>query len=377
MPSAAHGLFDVLTKLSNSIHSLGQPWGGDAMGKQFSEGASGYLASVEALVGNGSTGSDASGAIPVYGQLLVNYGKTIEEAGKAFGLGEDLYAEWMLKNYIDEDAHGKPAPFTGPVSSDPNFGKPSGPPANNQYQGGGSSGSGNSGGGNTGGSQSGGPNMGGHNPGGANPPGANPSGADASGPNLDTGPSGPSLANRALTDSTGPLALSQQNGTGPWSSGNPIAAMTPPGTSITETPVDPGSTGLPGAFGPNAYVPGTDPAGVGPQGNPVATNPGPGGPGGGTAGAPRPPLPGSAVEGEQLATKGAPGGVQSRAAVSSGGMMPSAPGIPGSGAGVGAGEAKEKRRGERRKPSSSADEGEGASGPNDPWQRSGWPVGGQ
>lgn len=371
LPSAPNGLFEILTRLNDNLARLGQPWGDDKLGQQFAEGSEGYLAAKESMVGNGSTGPDASGAIPVYGQLLVNYGRTLEEAGKAFGLGEDLFAEWMLKKYIDEDAKGDPGPYRGPLSSDPNYGKngenggdsgPSGPPTPppppGGYQGQGG----------------GGPEI--KMPGGPGP------GPEAYGPG--PGPGGPKAG-----DFTGPPAASYSAaGTGPNS---PFARDVVPGQRdsselLGRSPGTKDSTlnsglpgGVPGVVGPNAYKP-IDPvtgAPIDKSGGGTGAGGRGGAPGGGLGGGPMgtPSLRSvGAFDGEKLANKNGQNGTQTRAAVPGTGMMPGMPGgmPPGNQAGN-AGDGKEKRQ--RRKTSPQVDEQPDTSDPGDPWQRSGWRTG--
>lgn len=363
------GLFAILSKLSDNLYRLGQPWGSDEMGKQFSQGASGYSAAVDSLVGNASPGPDASGAIPVFGQLLVNYGTTIREAGKAFGAGEDLYAEWMLKNYVDEDASGNPGPYKGPLSSDPNHGKnggnnntgnndagndnPTGPPASTQNQG-------NGGGQNPAGPGKpdiGGPNAGAPKPGGSNPGGSSSGGSDVGGPPLSN------------YTAAGTPALSLNS-----SSGDPLGDITSSGSVIDETPIGQGVNAIPGAIGPNGYRP-TDPtigAPVDKSGAPVT-----GGGGKGVGGGPLGRVTDAAYDGEKLAPKGGASGVPMRAGVPANGMMPGMPGVPpGAGAGAGAPANGKEKRQERRKPPP-AEEVETEPEATDPWRRSGWRVGGQ
>ncbi|MFI6999104.1 hypothetical protein [Nocardia sp. NPDC050175] len=383
LPSAANGLFDILKKLNNSIQSLGTPWGDDELGKQFSEGASGYLAAVDSLVGNATPGPDAKGAIPVYGQILVNYGKTIEEAGKAFSLGEDLYAQWMLGNYVNENAKGNPGPYRGPLSSDPNFGKKDdknnqAPPPGNQYQGPGGGGQGpggsSQGGPNAGGPNSAGPNAGGPSAGGPNAGGPNAGGLNPKGPNTDDtdGQSAPPPSNYALSGS--PSSRTPDSGID--TSDGPLDSTTASGSPLTGMSLPPGALGL------NASGPAIDPVTglpVDKTGAPIASSKvgGGEGAGGNAAGSPRAPLPGSAFDGEKLASKNVGAGIPTRAGMPGSGMTPGMPSTPGSGAaGGGAAEGKKKGRGERRKPPTS-DEVEDESGADDPWQRSGWPGGGR
>ncbi|WP_067844565.1 hypothetical protein [Nocardia lijiangensis] len=369
LPSAPNGLFEILTKLSDNLQRLGQPWGEDKLGKQFSEGAEGYLSAKDSVVGNASTGSDASGAVPVYGQLLVNYGRTLEEAGKVFASGEDLFAEWILKNYIDEDAKGDPGPYKGPLSSDPNYGKkdedsgkngPSGPPPPPP---GGYQGPGDGGpeikmpsGGDTGpGAYGAGPGTGGTNAGDlSGPPVANYSTAGMSGPNSP------------LTLNTGP----GQGNSGDLYGGTGALPSTK-GTSLN--PDFPG--GVPGVLGPNAYKPAIDPVTGAPLDKSGGQGGGKGGGLGGTMGSPSLRAAG-AFDGEKLANKNGQNGTQARAAVPGTGMMPGVPGggMPPGNQGGAAGEGKEKRR-DRRKASPQVDEQADTSDSGDPWQRSGWRTG--
>ncbi|MGW4741933.1 hypothetical protein [Nocardia xishanensis] len=367
LPSAPNGLFEILTKLGDNLQRLGQPWGDDKLGKQFAEGSEGYLAAKDSVVGNGSTGPDASGAVPVYGQLLVNYGRTLEEAGKAFGSGEDLFAEWMLKKYIDDDAKGNPGPYTGPLSSDPNHGKngenggnngPSGtpPPPPGGY----------------GGSNGGGPDIkapSGGDPG-ASTPGPRPGPGGAGAGDFD----GPPAANYSAAGTPGPNSP-YASSTGPGHSdsddlyGGTGTPLNPMGASLN--PGFPG--GAPGVLGPNAYKPSIDPT----TGAPLDKSGGSAGKGGGpggTMGSPALRLSG-AYDGEKLANKNGQNGTQTRAAVPGTGMMPGMPGgmPPGNQAGA-AGEGKEKRR-ERRRVSPQVDEPVDTSETGDPWQRSGWRTG--
>ncbi|PXX61724.1 hypothetical protein DFR70_108282 [Nocardia tenerifensis] len=367
LPGAPNGLFEILTKLSGNLQRLGEPWGDDKLGKQFAEGKEGYLSAKDAVVGNGSTGPDASGAVPVYAQLLVNYGRTLEEAGKAFAGGEDLFAEWMLKNYIDEDAKGNQGPYKGPVSSDPNHGKtgensgnngPTGPPVPppGGYQGPG-----------------GGPEI--KNPSGgetgAGGPGPGVGGMSSGGPGTG-GPgafSGPPVANYSAMGASGPASpFASKSGSLPGDfEGLPrgLGAL-PGGVDASLNP------GLPGVLGPNAYKP-IDPITGAPLDKSGA--PGVGGKGGGPGGT----LPSlrsvSAFDGEKLANKNGQPGSQTRAGVPGSGMMPGTPGgMPPGGQGGAPGDGKEKRR-ERRRPSPQVDEQVETSEVGNPWQRSGWRTG--
>ncbi|MFF3228124.1 hypothetical protein ACFYV7_35385 [Nocardia suismassiliense] len=373
LPSLPNGLFEILAKLNNNLQSLGQPWGDDKMGKQFAEGDQGYLKSKDTLVGNASTGPDAKGAVPVYGQLLVNYGRTIEEAGKVFGNGDDLFAEWILKNYIDEDASGDPGPYKGPLSSDPNRNKdekdeqndgkngPTGPPPPPPPPGG-NQGSG------------GGPEI---KSGGAPGPGAlgsgpGPGGSNAGGPNIGD-VTGPPVANLSSSGMTGPNTP-HIPGPGPGP-GNPKDLLGGISPNAKNFGLESGlAGGVPGLLGPNAYKPAIDPV----TGAPVDKSGGQGGKGGGP-GAPlsNPMLRStSAFDGEKLAGKNGQGGPQTRAGMPGTGIPPGMPGgmPPGSGQGGASGDGKEKRR-ERRKSSPQVDEQSETPDPGDPWQRSGWRTG--
>ncbi|MGW5380653.1 hypothetical protein ACWESM_34940 [Nocardia sp. NPDC003999] len=327
LPSAPKGLFDILSTLSDSLQRLGSPWGADEFGKQFAEGATGYSASAEALVGNASRESDATGAIPIFGQLLVNYGTTIEQAGRAFAAGEDLYAQWILKNYVDENASGDPGPYKGPLSSDPNFGKntgnnnPSSPRPGDQDQ------------------QSG--NGGGQNSGGSTGGGSDPAGSSAGDPDADrpNGPSTPNLAATGTPDPATPLSVEA-------SSSTPIDALPMPGPTLGGVPAHPGAPALPGALGPNVYR-ATDPG----TGVPVDKTGGPatGGKGGGIPSAPLPRVLGAAYDGEKLVPKAGGIGAQSRAGVLPQAAMPGMPGTPAMGSSGQSVSGKEKRQ-ERREP---------------------------
>ncbi|BDT90670.1 hypothetical protein IFM12275_06460 [Nocardia sputorum] len=334
LPSSPKGLFDVLGTLSDSLQRLGNPWGADEFGKQFADGATGYSASAEALVGNASRGPDATGAIPIFGQLLVNYGTTIEQAGRAFAAGEDLYAQWILKNYVDENASGDPGPYKGPLSSDPNFGKntgsnnPSGPPPGDQDQQ-----SGNGGGQNSGGSTGGGSNSGG-----SDPAGSSTGDPDANRPNM---PSTPHLATTSTPDPAAPLSVKA-------SSSNPIDALATPGPTLGGIPAHPGVPAFPGALGPNAYR-ATDPG----TGVPVdkTGSPATGGKGGGIPSAPLPRMLGAAYDGEKLVPKaGGIGAAQSRAGVLPQAAMPGMPGTPAMGSSSGQSVSGKEKRQERREP---------------------------
>lgn len=328
LPSEPKGLFDILSTLSDSLQRLGNPWGADEFGRQFAEGATGYSASAEALVGNASRGSDATGAIPIFGQLLVNYGDTIEQAGRAFAAGEDLYAQWILKNYVDENASGDPGPYKGPLSSDPNFGKntgnnnPSGPPPGDQDQ---QSGNG-------GGQNSGEPTGGGSNSGGSDPAGSSTGDPDANRPNR---PSTPNLAATGTPDPAAPLSVKA-------SSSNPIDALATPGPMLGGIPAHPGAPPFPGALGPNAYR-ATDPG----TGVPVDKTGGP--TTGGIPSAPRLRMLGAAYDGEKLASRAGGIAAQSRAGVLPQASMPGIPGTPAMGSGGQSVPGKEKRQ-ERREP---------------------------
>lgn len=331
LPSAPKGLFDILSTLSDSLQRLGNPWGGDEFGKQFAEGATGYSASAEALVGNASRESDATGAIPIFGQLLVNYGTTIEQAGRAFAAGEDLYAQWILKNYVDENASGDPGRYKGPLSSDPNFGKntennnPSGPPGDQDQQSG--KGSGQNSGGSTGGAS---------NSGGSDPAGSSTGDPDANRPNR---PSTPNPAATGTPDPAAPLSVKA-------SSSNPIDALATPGPTLGGIPAHPGVPAFPGALGPNAYR-ATDPG----TGVPVDKTGGSatGGKGGGIPSAPLPRTLGAAYDGEKLVPKAGGIAAQSRAGVLPPAAMPGMPGTPAMGSGGQSVPGKEKRQ-ERREP---------------------------
>ncbi|MET7768262.1 hypothetical protein [Nocardia sp. NPDC005366] len=364
LPGVAHGLFDILDKLSGALRSLGQPWGDDELGKHFSEGASGYLSAVDSLVGNASHGSDATGAIPVYAQLLVNYGTTITEAGKAFAGGEDLYAQWILKSYIDADAHGNPGPYTGPLSSDPEFGK------------GGSGGGSGSGTGTGGGSgdktgPTGSPQYrensgGGTNPGGSVPGAPGPDDLTAL-PDPYKAPTPDPSSARALSSGIDPSNPDMNPDT-------PYSTTTGPGTSYLDGIPDPEVSALPGALGPNGFVPsGGDPRtgeSPGRTGGPVVPT--------GASGAGTPtnglgtPVTRTAGDGDK-STKPGPG---TRSTLGSGAMTPSVPSMPGGAAGTGASEGKGKRR-ERRTGDARPEGREGEPVDGDPWQRFGWPTGGR
>ncbi|MFI9504723.1 hypothetical protein [Nocardia sp. NPDC052566] len=374
LPSAPKGLFEILAKLNDNLNRIGEPWGDDKMGKSFAEGKDGYVSAKNSVVGNASTGPDASGAVPVYGQLLVNYGRTLEEAGKAFAGGDDLFAEWMLKNYIDEDAKGNPGPYKGPYSSDPNRGKdendekkgPSGPPPPS----GGDQGSGGGGGG---------PEI--------KPPGGGDTGLGANGAGPGTG--GPNAGGPNTGDLTGtpPAKLSTAGVPGPNS---PLTLGTDPGQGNSRDPLDgtglssglkdtalnPGFPGgVPGLLGPNGYKPSIDPV----TGAPLDKSGG--GAAGGKGGGPGAtmgslsPRSTSAFDGEKLAGKNAQAGAPARAGMPGTGMPPGMPGgmPPGGQQGAG-GDGKEKRR-ERRKVSPQVDEQSDTADPGDPWQRSGWRTG--
>ncbi|MEV0770598.1 hypothetical protein AB0I40_20390, partial [Nocardia salmonicida] len=359
LPSLSGGLFDILTRLSDNLDRLGQPWGDDELGEKFAAGDQGYLSAVDALVGNASTGSNAEGAIPVFGQLLVNYGRSVEAAGKAFSLGEDLYAQWILTNYVNEDAHGNPGPYKGPLSSDPNFGKnPDADNPPNSDGGGGKSGSGDSGG--SGGGTSGG----------------------ASGVDDGSGSSTPGGAGAGLGSGGAPAVNYAQS---PSPDGSTVPGLTDTGSdlgsslgSVSGSPmtdgIATGTDGQPGVVAPLGYR-AIDPT----TGLPVDKSaPGGGSPGGGRGG---PSVPGTlqgrvteaAYDGEKLATRAAAATGQ-RAGVSGTMMPPGMPGMPATGAspqGGAAGENKNKRK-ERRKP---AQEVEQETTTQDAWQRAGWRSG--
>ncbi|QIS02315.1 hypothetical protein F5X71_08245 [Nocardia brasiliensis] len=376
LPSEPNGLFEILTTLNNNLQRLGQPWGDDKLGKQFAEGSEGYLAARESVVGNASTDSDATGAVPIYGQLLVNYGRTIEQAGKAFGLGEDLYAEWILKNYVDEDAKGDPGPYKGPVSSDPNYGKNG------------------DGGGDKGPSAPPPPPPGSHGPGGGPdskvPGGAPGVGAGGPGPGVGSGPGG------GLGDGPKPEMPKPQIGGAPQPPTAGESGATPPhtpdpslrqgdssvlsgGPGLPDPSLTPGPLGgVPGVFGPNAVRP-IDPVTGLPIDKPggQGSGSGTGGKGGGLGGALGNPALRSvgAFDGEKLAGKNVPGVNQTRAVAPGTGPMPGMPGgMPSAGAGGGAGDNRDKQR-ERRKVSPQVDEPADSTDVNDPWQRSGWRTG--
>ncbi|MEV6562791.1 hypothetical protein AB0M22_44225 [Nocardia sp. NPDC051756] len=367
LPSAANGLFDILNKLHSNLQSLGQPWGDDKLGKQFAEGASGYVAAVDSVVGNASTGSDASGAIPVFGQLLINYGATIQEAGKAFSAGEDLYAEWMLKNYVDEDAHGNPGPYKGPLSSDPNHGKTGDDNKdknggnNNGKDGGDKNSSGpppptkeNQGSG--GGPKPGGPDI--PQPGGSNAGGSNPGGSNPGGVGLPGGATGPGDGQPEKP------AFSSAPGTERGSSIDPLGLSPRSDGADLDAALNPGVGGLFGPLGPNGYRPSLDSI----TGAPVDKSgvPGLGGKSGagGVPGIPQTRLPSSAFDGEKLAGKNGVGGVPSRAAMPGAGMMP--PGMPGVPPGAQSGGPADGK-GKRRKPASPAPEVEEPAGTEESW----------
>lgn len=367
LPSASGGLFDIMNKLSGDLARLGTPWGDDELGDQFADGKDGYLTAKEGLLGNASTGPDAQGAVPIYGQLLINYGRSLEEAGKRFSAGEDLFANWILKNYVNEDAKGDPGQYTGPLSSDPNH--PSNkknqvpPPGGNQDK----DGSGNSGNGNNGGG--------------------------GGGPQLDSkGGSGPDLGNSGLGGSgAAPDLGSMKAGLGgPESS----STDTPPLSNLSgSTPNSPLTAELDGTsnkavdpsadptslFGPGTYGPGLSPydsKAIDPvTGKPLDKS---GLPIGGTPGKGGAPLgnplsrPTGAFDGEKLAGKSGQGANQGRAGVAGTPMMPMMPGS-GSGApgGASTGDPKDKRR-ERRKDTPAAEEVDIDSTGGGPWTRAGW-----
>ncbi|MGW5455913.1 hypothetical protein [Nocardia sp. NPDC003979] len=366
LPGEPNGLFAIMTKLYNRLNEIGQPWGDDKMGKQFSEGKDGYLSAEDNLLGNASTEKDAEGAVPVYGQLLVNYGKTLEEAGKAFGLGEDLFANWILNKYIDEDATGNPGPYTGKLSSDPNHSSnkpppgPTGPPppdsANSNSGGGGGDGrpdidipntDGATGGPTTG---SGGPNPGGNAP--------------------DLG----AFQSKTGTDSTGSGVSNFQGPTGGVDS--PLTIGGSDGSSGGTT--DPSSL-VPGALGPYAAQSVIDPKTgltldpktglpIDPKtGLPLGT----GGSGRSNSNSPQstssPRVP---FDPERVANGGTQQGSQTRAGVAGTPMMPGMPtgGMPATNTGGQAGDPKDKRR--RRTTAPTADTEQPTE--SDPWTRAGW-----
>ncbi|MFC9437130.1 hypothetical protein [Nocardia sp. NPDC057030] len=361
LPSAAKGLFDIMNKLHSTLQSLGQPWGDDKLGKQFAEGASGYVAAVDSVVGNASTGSDASGAIPVFGQLLINYGATIQEAGKAFSAGEDLYAEWMLKNYVDEDAHGNPGPYKGPLSSDPNHGKTGddkdkGGGGNNDKGGGDKNSSGppppttdNHGSG--GGPKPGGPNI--PEPGGSDPGGSNPGGIGV--PGGATGPGGAPPETSAFTP---------ESGTERKSSVDPLGLSPRSDGADLDAALNPGAGGLFGPLGPNGYRPSLDSITGAPVDKPGVPGVGGKSGAGGVPGIPQTRLPSSAFDGEKLAGKNGIGGLPSRAAMPGNGMLP--PGMPGVPPGAQGG-APSAGKGKRRKAASPTPEVEEPTGTDAPW----------
>ncbi|MFE9789628.1 hypothetical protein ACFYO7_30045 [Nocardia salmonicida] len=344
LPSAPKGLFDIFSTLNDTLQQLGRPWGADEFGRQFADGATGYSASVEALLGNASRGSNAAGAMPIYAQLLINYGTTIEQAGKAFAAGEDLYAQWILKNYVDENASGDPGPYQGPVSSDPNFGKgagqdnQAGPPTGNRSDDQGSD------------SGAAPDRPDGSSGSDAQPDGSNPGDSSAGGPGVD-GPNRPSSPNLAMS---GTPELSSSLSPDSHSSGS-FGAVMPQGSLINGIPVAPA---LPGAVGPNPYRP-TDPATGGPADKPgIAT-------GGTKIGGIAPVLSSRmtepAFDGEKPVPKPGAPGTQVRAGSAPHGM-PSMPGSPPT-AGGNQPPGKEKRQERRESPPVEAIEPEVA----DPW----------
>ncbi|MGW8654360.1 hypothetical protein ACWGMO_33655 [Nocardia salmonicida] len=360
LPSLSGGLFDILTRLSDNLDRLGQPWGDDELGEQFAAGDKGYLSAVDALVGNASTGSNAEGAIPVFGQLLVNYGRSVEAAGKAFSLGEDLYAQWILTNYVNEDAHGNPGPYKGPLSSDPNFGKNS--DADNPPKSGG--GGGQSGGGDSGGS-------GGGTSGGASGAGDGSGSSAPGGAGAGLGSGGAPVANYAQSPSPDGSTVSGLADTGSDLGSSLGSVSGSPLTDAITTETD----GQPGVVAPLGYR-AIDPT----TGLPVDKSAlGGGSPGGGRGG---PSVPGTlqgrvteaAYDGEKLATRSTAATTGQRAGASATMIPPGMPGMPVTGAspqGGAAGESKNKRK-ERRKP---AQEVEQETTPQDAWQRAGWRSG--
>ncbi|WP_054811322.1 hypothetical protein [Nocardia arizonensis] len=363
LPGAGGGLFDILNKLSGDLARLGTPWGDDELGDQFAEGKDGYLTAKEGLIGNAGTGPDAQGAIPIYGQLLINYGRSLEEAGKRFSAGEDLFADWILKNYVNEDAKGDPGPYTGPLSSDPNH--PSNkknqvpPPGGNQDKdGNGPNGDGTNGGG--------GPQI---KSNGGNGPDIGSSGLSGNGATPDLGGMNPSGPESSPSDKP-PFAN--------LSSSSPNSPFTPELDGISNKAIDP-STDPNSLFGPGTYGPGLSPYDskaidpvtgkpVDKSGLPIGSTPGKGG-----APLGNPLLrPTGAFDGEKLANKSTQGANQSRAGIAGTPMMP---GTPGAGSGVpggaSTGDTKDKRR-ERRKDTPAAEEIDIDSTGGGPWTRAGW-----
>ncbi|MQY22495.1 hypothetical protein [Nocardia macrotermitis] len=81
----------LVTNLNESLNALGECWGHDHLGKQFSEGENGYLKAKEALIG-------ASGALQSFETMFTMFGDDAVQAGKAFQNGEDAYGEEFIKN---------------------------------------------------------------------------------------------------------------------------------------------------------------------------------------------------------------------------------------------------------------------------------------
>ncbi|MBU3064863.1 hypothetical protein KO481_25455 [Nocardia sp. NEAU-G5] len=364
LPELVGGIFDTLTSLHNNITALGQPWGDDKTGEQFSQGASGYLAALNSLVGNASTGNDASGAIPVFGQILVNYGETIQTAGQAFASGDDLYAEWILKNYVDESASGDPGKYSGPLSSIPDSGGGGSTGPNNYYY-------------NTGGGgDSGGGGHSGGDPGG----GGSDNGAGGLGDgSLGGGTGGSGLGQKDELNGSQPDPSGDTSGTAPTTSdlspyGGASGAPDPlgayalgPSGAVPGGPSDPGgefdSAGVPfGADGPKSYAAGLGKAGGGAAGLSAAEK-----------------LDRSPFQGEELASKLGAKGVSARAG-GAGAGMPGMPGGLGGATGKGKDDEKNKRRDRRRgiSPDVQIESGgdDAPRQPGDPWERSGWTTGG-
>ncbi len=61
MYALAGDLNTIVQALSTTLVSLGTPWGQDHFGVKFADGATGYLAAKENLIGDGSSSATATG----------------------------------------------------------------------------------------------------------------------------------------------------------------------------------------------------------------------------------------------------------------------------------------------------------------------------
>lgn len=80
----------ILNNLMSSINGLGEPWGNDSTGRNFTEGDNGYFAARDGITAN------PDGALPQYQTLFTSYGADLVKAALAHEQHDDTLAQDYL-----------------------------------------------------------------------------------------------------------------------------------------------------------------------------------------------------------------------------------------------------------------------------------------